>query len=186
MHLTEENLMNIEITPCLLSDITQLSEIARETYSETFSDINSPETMSSYIEGAFNTEQLRKEISNPDSLFLFLICEGNTAGYLKLNEHIAQTEFQEPDGLEIERIYLRKDFQGVGLGSTLLDKAIDIAKIKNKSYVWLGVWEQNEQAIAFYEHKGFKKTGYHYFEMGSERQKDYIMRKNLENSTHYP
>ena len=171
--------MNIEFVPVTLSDITQLSVLARETYSETFSDMNSAETMATYLNEAFHTEQLNKEISNPDSLFLFLMVEGQIAGYLKLNENKAQSEFQEPDGLEIERIYLKKEFQGHGLGSTLLDKAIDIAITENKSYVWLGVWEHNDHAIAFYEHKGFKITGHHYFEMGAERQKDYIMRKEL-------
>lgn len=172
-------MMNIEFVPVTLSDIAQLSELARETYSETFSDMNSAETMATYLKEAFNTTQLKKEISNPDSLFLFLMVEGQTAGYLKLNENKAQSEFQDPDGLEIERIYLKKEFQGHGLGSTLLDKAIDFAINKNKKYVWLGVWEHNEHAIAFYEYKGFTRTGFHYFTMGSERQKDYIMRKEL-------
>ncbi|NGP90273.1 GNAT family N-acetyltransferase [Fodinibius halophilus] len=171
--------MDLDFNTCTLSDIELLSEVAKETFHETFADMNSSETMAAYLESAFNKEQLKKEISNPNSLFLFLYSNGELAGYLKVNENEAQTEFQDKDGLEIERIYLRKEFQGQGLGSTLLEKAISIANNRNKRYIWLGVWEHNEQAISFYEHKGFITIGSHSFLMGEEQQKDYIMRKEL-------
>ncbi|MCW9705454.1 GNAT family N-acetyltransferase [Fodinibius salsisoli] len=171
--------MDLDFKTCTLSDVELLSEVAKETFHETFADTNSSETMNAYLESSFNKEQLKKEIRNHNSLFLFLYSNGELAGYLKVNEKDAQTEFQEKDGLEIERIYLRKEFQGQGLGSSLLEKAISIATDRNKKYVWLGVWEHNEKAISFYEHKGFAKTGSHTFLMGEEQQIDYIMRKEL-------
>lgn len=171
--------MDLDFKTCTLSDIDLLSEVAQETFHETFADTNSSETLAVYLESAFNKEQLKSEVRNPNSLFLFLYNNEKLTGYLKVNENEAQTEFQEKDGLEIERIYLRKEFQGQGLGSSLLEKAISIANDRNKRYIWLGVWERNEQAIGFYEHKGFTKTGSHNFLMGEEQQKDYIMRKEL-------
>ncbi|MEX0662991.1 MAG: GNAT family N-acetyltransferase [Balneolaceae bacterium] len=171
--------MDLDFKTCTLSDIELLSEVAKETFHETFADMNSPETMAAYLESSLNNEQLKKEVRNPNSLFLFLYSNGDLAGYLKVNENEAQTEFQDKDGLEIERIYLRKEFQGQGLGSSLLEKAISTANDRNKRYIWLGVWEHNEKAISFYEHKGFKKTGSHDFLMREEQQKDYIMRKDL-------
>lgn len=171
--------MELNFKTCSLDDIDLLSEVARETYRATFEDMNSAETMTSYLKSAFNKEQLKSEVSNPDSRILFLYRNDKLAGYLKINEYDAQTEFQEKTGLEIERIYLRKEFQGQGLGSMLLDKAISIANEQNKEYVWLGVWKYNKKAISFYEHMGFTKTGSHYFIMGKEKQEDYIMRKEL-------
>lgn len=171
--------MDLKFKTCSLSDIELLLEIAQETFLETFAYMNKSETMASYLESSFNKEQLKKEIRNPNSLFLFLYSNGELAGYLKVNENEAQTEFQEKSGLEIERIYLRKEYQGQGMGSYLLEKAISIANEGNKKYIWLGVWELNEKAISFYERKGFKKTGSHQFVMGMEEQKDYIMRKEL-------
>ncbi len=49
----------------------------------------------------------------------------------------------------------------------------------DKKKVWLGVWEKNENAIAFYNKMGFVRTGTHSFIMGDEEQKDYIMTKTL-------
>lgn len=171
--------MDLNFKTCSLSDIKLLSEIAQETFHETFADMNSSETMAAYLDSAFNKEQLKNEVADPNTLFLFLYSDSKLAGYLKVNENEAQTRFQEKSGLEIERIYLRKEYQGQRLGSSLLEKAISIANERNKKYIWLGVWEYNEKAISFYERKGFKKTGSHQFVMGKEQQKDYIMRKEL-------
>lgn len=82
--------------------------------------------------------------------------------------------------LEIERIYVRKKFQKQGLGKYLMDKAIAIATELNKRAIWLGVWEKNQNAIAFYSKNGFVKTGAHAFYMGDDEQVDYILTKKLD------
>lgn len=83
------------------------------------------------------------------------------------------------ESLEIERIYIKKKFQKHGLGKYLLNKAMEIAMERNKKKIWLGVWEKNENAIAFYKKLGFVQTGAHSFYMGDERQMDFIMTKTL-------
>lgn len=81
--------------------------------------------------------------------------------------------------LEIERIYIRNKFQKHGLGKCLLNKAMELALEYKKTKIWLGVWEKNENAIAFYRKKGFVQTGSHSFYMGDEEQVDFIMTKTL-------
>jgi len=83
------------------------------------------------------------------------------------------------ESLEIERIYIKSKFQKHGLGKQLLNKAIHIAKERDKKKVWLGVWENNANAIAFYQKMGFVQTGAHTFHMGDEEQIDFIMTKAL-------
>lgn len=83
------------------------------------------------------------------------------------------------DALEVERIYIRTKFKRNGLGKYLITLAEDIAISKNKKVIWLGVWEHNPNAIAFYEKMGFIYTSSHSFFMGDEEQTDYIMIKNL-------
>ncbi|MGW6302009.1 GNAT family N-acetyltransferase, partial [Peribacillus butanolivorans] len=83
------------------------------------------------------------------------------------------------ESLEIERIYIKKKFQKHGLGKYMLNKAMEIAMERNKKKIWLGVWEKNENAIAFYKKLGFVQTGAHSFYMGDEGQMDFIMTKTL-------
>ena len=96
-----------------------------------------------------------------------------------MNINDAQTENMGVESLEIERVYIKKEFQKHGLGKVLLYKAIEMAKEHHKTNIWLGVWEKNENAIAFYEKMGFVQTGAHAFYMGDEEQIDFIMTKKI-------
>ncbi|WP_102275610.1 GNAT family N-acetyltransferase [Cytobacillus massiliigabonensis] len=171
--------MTIKIKKCTLEDLPHLQEISYETFNETFKHQNSPENMNAYLEKAFNVKQLEKELSNSCSQFLFVYFNHEIAGYLKVNTDDAQSEEMNDESLEIERIYIKNKFQKHGLGKCLLNHAIEIAVELNKKKIWLGVWEKNENAIAFYKKMGFVQTGAHSFFMGDEEQIDYIMTKPL-------
>lgn len=171
--------MVINIKKCTLEDSRELQEISHETFDETFKHQNSPENMNAYLERAFNLIQLKKELSNPSSQFFFVYFNNEVAGYLKVNTDNAQSEEIGDESLEIERIYIRNKFQKHGLGKCLLNKAMEIAMECKKNKIWLGVWERNENAIAFYRKKGFIQTGAHSFYMGDEEQVDFIMTKAL-------
>ena len=171
--------MAVNITRCGIDDINQLQEISIETFNETFKDQNKPENMHAYLERAFNRSQLEKELTTPASQFFFVYVDKEIAGYLKVNTDDAQSERMGEEALEIERIYIKKQFQKHGLGKNLFNKALEIAKEDNKRKIWLGVWEKNENAIAFYKKIGFVQTGEHSFYMGDEEQRDVIMEKNL-------
>ncbi|MGO4900608.1 GNAT family N-acetyltransferase [Bacillus sp. GM2] len=171
--------MTVKIKKCTLEDLIKLQEMSYETFNETFKDQNSPENMKAYLEKAFHLKQLEKELANSASQFFFVYCNNEAAGYLKVNTDEAQTEKMGDESLEIERIYIKNEFQKHGLGKYLFNKALEIAKELNKKKIWLGVWEKNENAIAFYKKMGFVQTGAHSFYMGDEEQTDFIMTKTL-------
>ncbi|TYS64232.1 GNAT family N-acetyltransferase [Bacillus infantis] len=171
--------MSMYLKRCTLEDLHQLQQISIETFNDTFKDQNSPENINAYLEKAYNLEQLIKELSHKSSQFFFVFFNEEIAGYLKVNVKDAQSEEMGEEALEIERIYIKKSFQKHGLGKYLLNKAIGMAEEQGKKKVWLGVWEQNENAIAFYQKMGFVQTGAHSFYMGDEEQTDLIMVKVL-------
>ncbi|MGG1220415.1 GNAT family N-acetyltransferase [Priestia endophytica] len=171
--------MTINLKKCTLEDLRKLQEISYETFNETFKHQNSPENMEAYLEKAFNLEQVEKELSNTSSHFFFVYVDNEIAGYLKVNTNDAQSEEMGDESLEIERIYIKNNFQKHGIGKYLFNKAIDTAMEHNKKKIWLGVWEKNENALAFYKKMGFVQTGVHSFYMGDEEQVDFIMVKTL-------
>ncbi|WP_130807634.1 GNAT family N-acetyltransferase [Senegalia massiliensis] len=171
--------MNIEIRKCSIEDSHKLQEISYETFKETFENQNSEENINNYLDSAFNLEQLKKELLNSCSQFFFIYLNTKLVGYLKLNVNNAQTEDMGYEYLEIERIYIKREYQNNGLGKHLLNKAIDIAINDNKKKIWLGVWEKNKNAIDFYNKMGFVQIGSHSFYMGDEKQTDFIMSKTL-------
>ena len=156
-----------------------LIEISKETFISTFGDSTSEKNLKEYIEKAFNINKMYDELVNENSLFYILYDDKTPVGYLKLNEGEGQTDIKDSCSLEIERIYVVKEFQSIGIGKILLNKAIEIALYKNKDYIWLGVWEKNEKALAFYKKNDFIIISQHSFIMGDDEQLDYIMKKDL-------
>jgi len=171
--------MNIRLKKCNLEDLPILQEVSYETFNETFKEQNSPENMNTYLEMAFNSKQLEIELLHISTEFIFVYLNDEVAGYLKTNINDAQSEKMGDESLEIERIYIKNKFQRHGLGKFLLSKAIQIALECNKAKIWLGVWDKNENAIAFYKKMGFVPTGSHSFYMGDDEQIDLIMTKTI-------
>jgi ribosomal protein S18 acetylase RimI-like enzyme len=169
----------IEIKRATSSDLTLLQNIGRQTFSETFSEKNSEENMKKYLEEGFSVEKITAELNNPDSEFYFASLENNIIGYLKINHGQSQTELKDERAMEIERIYVLKEFHGKNVGQLLYQKAIDIANSKNADYVWLGVWEENPRAINFYKKNGFVEFDKHIFVLGDDEQTDIMKRLDL-------
>ena len=168
-----------EIRKCARDDLDILLELARTTYETTFTGFCGEEDMRAYLEAAFSREQLLKEMDNEESSFYLLFEEQRLVGYMKLNAGTAQTDIHDPDALELERIYVLNEFQGQGLGGFLLARALGLGRESGKAYLWLGVWELNEKARAFYASQGFYAIGNHAFIMGDDVQNDLILGKDL-------
>lgn len=171
--------MDIFFRQCTLDDIHTLRYLSLNTFSETFSHLNKESNMKSYLDNSFSLERLKEELYCDASHFYFLYADSELTGYIKLNEAPGQTDINDVNSLEIERIYVKKEFHGKGLGRALMDKALEKARLLGKLFLWLGVWEKNENAILFYKKNGFYEFGTHSFFMGDEEQRDYIMRKDL-------
>lgn len=171
----------IEIKKVTLSDIDQLQKIGRQTFYETFATGNTEENMTKYLDEGFSAEKLTTELNDNNAEFYFATLNNNVIGYLKLNFGQSQTELQDEKALEIERLYVLKDFHGKKVGQLLYDKAIEVAKEKKSDYIWLGVWEENPRAINFYKKNGFFEFDKHIFKLGNDEQIDIMMKLKLNN-----
>jgi ribosomal protein S18 acetylase RimI-like enzyme len=161
------------------AEVQILLTISREMFFTAFAHLNKPNDMEAYASKAFTIEKLSNELNNAHSYFYFALINDQIAGYLKLNTNEAQTEFQNQEGLEIERIYVDAKFQNQQIGKQLMQFAIDKAIENNCEYIWLGVWDANQNAIRFYERHGFQIFSSHQFMLGNDKQTDLLMKKIL-------
>lgn len=171
----------MKITRITTNEIDQLQKIGRQTFYETFSTGNTQENMQKYLDERFSIEKLTAELNDKNAIFYFAQLENKIVGYLKINFGDSQTELKDDKSLEIERIYVLKEFQGKKIGQILYDKAIEIAKQKDADYIWLGVWEENPRAINFYKKNGFVEFDKHIFKLGNDEQTDIMMKLKLTN-----
>ncbi len=160
-------------------DVSALVEAGRQTFYETFHNTISEENLLQYLDDSFHPDKIREELTHPESYFYLARINGAVAGYLKVNTGKAQTEAQEETALEVERIYVTKEWHGKSVGQALMDHALEIARDKKATYVWLGVWPKNYRAVRFYQKYGFEVFDTHTFHTGREYQTDYLMKLNM-------
>jgi ribosomal protein S18 acetylase RimI-like enzyme len=174
--------MDIYLTKVKLTDVPLLQNIGKQTFYETFSEDNTAGNMAKYLEEGFSIDKLRSELSDHNAEHYFAKLDNRVIGYLKLNFGKAQTELKDDKALEIERIYVLKEFHGQKVGQLLYEKAIEIAKQANAHYIWLGVWEKNLRAIHFYKKNGFVAFDKHIFKLGDDEQTDIMMKLALKDN----
>jgi ribosomal protein S18 acetylase RimI-like enzyme len=169
--------MELTIKKCSPGQVNTLRDVSVKTFYDAFRSFTSEETMGKFLRTAYSMTKLSGEIAESGSSFYFLYQGEEIAGYLKLNVTPSQSDINDEDSLEIERIYIQDRHRGKGYGKHLINFAVETAAKLGKGYIWLGVWEHNENGINFYRRMGFEQFGTHPFIMGDEVQTDYLMRR---------
>jgi ribosomal protein S18 acetylase RimI-like enzyme len=170
---------NIDIRKVTLNEMSQVQQIGRQTFYETFSAVNTEKNIAKYLNESFSDKKVTDELHDKNAEFYFATLDNTVIGYLKLNLGQSQTELKDEKALEIERIYVLKEFHGKNVGQMLCDRAMQIAGRANVEYVWLGVWEENLRAIRFYKKNGFVEFDRHIFKLGDAGQTDIMMKYSL-------
>jgi ribosomal protein S18 acetylase RimI-like enzyme len=83
------------------------------------------------------------------------------------------------DAIEVARLYAAREAIGSGVGAALMRECIAHAASLGRGALWLGVWERNARAIAFYERWGFRDVGMQHFQLGADRQVDRVMLRRI-------
>jgi ribosomal protein S18 acetylase RimI-like enzyme len=169
-------MLNITISKVNFQRIDDLQKISQQTFIETFAESNTKENIKDYVNNNLSIAQLASELSLKNSQFYFAIHNSDVIGYLKLNLADAQTELKRENSIEIERIYILKEYHGKKVAKLLFETALTIANERNASFIWLGVWEHNPRAIHFYKKYGFIEFDKHIFRLGNDDQTDIMMK----------
>lgn len=134
--------------------------------------------MHDYVEKYLNADVLAKTLTDTHFKTLGIFHDTELVGYVQMV--INTEEIYEGTPLELKRFYLLKAYQGKGIARDMMEACYGIAKDLGYKKFWLGVWEHNHRAQAFYKKCGFRKVSSHPFDMGGEIQTDDILLKELE------
>lgn len=170
----------MQIRTASLTDAPLLAELGARTFKGAFADQNSMQNMDAYLEDAFSVDQMKKELQDSDAQFLVAEDAGYSIGYLKLRAFRTYDCIPDPKPMELERIYVDQNWIGKGVGAALMKKAIAITKEMGYKTLWLGVWQENESSIRFYNKWGFEAVGVKEFVVGEDVQYDHIMLRAIQ------
>jgi diamine N-acetyltransferase len=163
-----------------LADLEVLIELGVRTFNETFAHLNNAEDMDAYLSAAFESKQVASEITDPQSTFLLAEVGTLAVGYAKLHRGIAPECVAGERSIELARLYVIQEMHGRRVAQTLMQDMVERSRSEGFDAIWLGVWEHNERAKAFYRKWGFLETGSHIFQLGSDPQTDLIMERSLQ------
>lgn len=158
-----------------IGDAAQLAELAERTFRETFASDNIPADMDSHCAKSYNRDLQAAEIADPKMSTLICRERGEPVGYAQMRWGSAPDCVVAEAPGEIQRIYVSKAWHGAGVAHDLMNACIAEMIGRRTDVIWLGVWERNPRAIAFYRKFGFTEAGEHIFSLGSDRQRDIVM-----------
>ncbi|MDQ6737241.1 MAG: GNAT family N-acetyltransferase [Gemmatimonadota bacterium] len=169
----------IFITTAAEVDAASLATFAARTFRETFGCDNTSEDMDAYVALHFNEQRQRAELRDPSCLALLVHSGTQLVGYAQLMESSDPPRAISAPAIEIQRFYVESAHHGTGIAQALMRECIVASSDRGFAAVWLGVWERNPRAIAFYRKSGFVDLGSQPFVLGDDLQTDRIMLRSL-------
>jgi len=163
-------------TACL-DDAKPLSLIAEETFRATFGAVNSDQHMDQFCTSSYAEHIQAREICSPDMLTLLCEDNGGLIGFAQLRWGKFPDCVTAKNPGEIQRLYVAENWHGKGVAQELMAACIREITQRKSDVIWLGVWEKNPRAIAFYKKLGFIEVGDHVFSLGGDPQRDIVMAK---------
>lgn len=159
-----------------VEDAPALAELARRTFYDTFASSNDPVDMALYLDRAYGVDQQTRELGARD--ITTLLAEGD-GGELIAYAQLRAADIPEcvtgAEPIELWRFYVSREWHGRGVARPLMDRVKAVAADRGAKTLWLGVWERNDRARAFYGKCGFTDVGEHIFLFGTDPQTDRVM-----------
>ena len=171
--------MEIQIRRATITDAAVIRDLGERTFRATYAQFNPANLMDEYVAESFTVNKMREELEGEGEYFFLATADDAVCGYAKLRAG------ESPDGVvakrpvELERIYVDGAYHGTGVGRLLMEAALSHARNAGFDRIWLGVWDRNERAVAFYLKWGFSVAGSKVFQFGSDPQTDLLMTKTL-------
>jgi len=163
------------VRPGTADDAARLAAFGHRVFSATFAADNDPVQLARYVDAAYAPAAQAAELADA-AIATWLACDADDRllGFAQVRRGPAPSSVPGPSSLELWRLYVDHEWHGRGVATTLMKTVVDAAAREGAGTLWLGVWERNPRAQAFYRKHGFTPVGTHVFMFGTEEQTDQI------------
>jgi len=168
------------VRPAVPADARALAALGERTFREAFAADNAPENVAAHLAATYSPARQGEELMDPRRKTLVAATEGGELiGFVQLLAGEAPPSVRGPAPIELLRLYVARHYHGRGVAQALMAAALEAAADRGALTIWLGVWERNPRAIAFYRKCGFEDVGSQVFILGTDRQTDRVMARPL-------
>lgn len=161
------------------NDAQALADLARQTFVETYAEQNDAEQIRTHCEKNFGIAQQSKEIADPNYVVILAFHDQQLVGFAQVVNNPAPASIEADNAVALYRYYVKKEWHGKGIAQPLLAEAEKAAKTFGANQLWLGMWEHNARALAYYQKVGFQHVGWMDYEFGGVIERDYVLLKRL-------
>ena len=169
----------VSIRRATVADAAALAAFGAKTFADTFGAFHSASDLAMHLAETFGVPRQRAELTDPATVTLFVEIDGALAGFTQVYAGEVPDCVTGPAPIEIKRFYIDTPFHGQGVAQRLIDAAYAAGRERGAQTVWLGVWEHNPRAIAFYRRQGFTQVGAHTFMVGTDATTDLLFARTL-------
>jgi len=172
---------DVRLRVAVPDDAPRLARVAARLFAETFGADNTPEDMAAYLASAYGPERQRAELEDRDARVWLAEADGapEPVGFAHLHRAAVPASLAAEPAAEVVRLYVDRPWHGRGVAARLMDACVEQARAWRCATLWLGVWERNPRAIAFYERQGFRRAGTKTFTLGRDVQTDLVMLREI-------
>ena len=163
------------IRRAVVTDAAALAEFAARTFADTFAAFNRPEDMDAHLAATYGVRQQLDELRDPRMITLLAVAGEALRAYAQVRPAAPPAGIGADRPFELRRFYADRMVHGTGLAQRLMRAARAAARESGGRQLWLGVWEKNARAIAFYAKQGFIDVGSTFFDVGRDRQTDRVL-----------
>ena len=172
-------MLEVAIRRAVPSDAAELAALGARTFSDAFGADNTPEDLKAHLSTSYGIRQQTEELANPDMVTLVAEHGGALVAFAQVRRGPAPACVDSESPVELWRFYVDRSWHGRGVAQRLMAASLDATRELAGRTLWLSVWERNPRAIAFYEKTGFRNVGTKDFWVGSDRQTDFVLVRNL-------
>lgn len=155
----------MRIRNLIKADIPSLAQLAQQTYAETFGKTMSEEELEKALDA--RSENYFSSVIDKD-VILVAIEDNQLVGFIQFGRVTYGTIPATSSDIELNKIYVKKQHQGKGIGSKLIEAMLDHDRLVDIKNIFLDVFAQNKKAISLYQRFGFKIIGKTPFEINGQ------------------
>jgi GNAT superfamily N-acetyltransferase len=165
----------VTIRTATVEDAAVVADLARRTFFDTFAATNNPDDMALHLADAYGIAQQTRELQDPGITTLLVEQDGVAIAYAQVRNNHVPDCVTDRGAIELWRFYVDRGWHGRGVAGLLMERVREVARARGAKTLWLGVWERNDRARAFYAKCGFTDAGDHIFLFGTDPQRDLVL-----------
>ena len=166
-----------DVSYCIgeVADAEELAEFAARTFEEAFAADNNPEDVEAHRNDMYGPEKQAAELADPAVTSILARLNGELVAYAQVRRNAPPSCVEHAAPIELHRFYVDRSAHGSGLAFELMQRVREAALEFEGRHLWLGVWEHNPRAIAFYKKAGFVDVGSTVYMVGPDKQIDRVL-----------